>query len=212
MACWRGAPRPTCGGFFVVEMQGVMPLVQSRWGRGTSGVQAFESQLEWNLGYMGNAGTRWAFGSTISIGTGANGALTGLRARARRWLGPQQSLELEAGTFFTQALFNPGDLTGLTAGVRFNLGDRGSLFVRWDGVDVPAASFPANSELRIVGAAPGDGSRSGIANQPPGETGGFRQAIHVGVGTGSTWAVATTAALGVGYLVLMAILLNSGYS
>ncbi len=190
MTCWQGAPLPACGGFFVVEMQGVMPLVQSQRRLGDRSFQTFESQLEWNLGYMGNVGSLWAVGATVSIGSGAQGTLRGLRARARRWLGPQRSLELEGGMFRTHAFSQPGDLTGVTAGVRFNLGDRGSLFVRWDGVDVPAFSF--------------DGTR------PPSEGGGFKQALHVGVGTGSTWALATTGALALGSMILFAILDSGG--
>ena len=131
MACWQGAPRPTCGGFVIVEMQGVLPLAQSQRGQTGSGLETFDSQLEWNVGYLGNVGNRWAVGATVSLGTGAGGVLTGLRARARRWLGPQHSLELEGGMLRTQAMFQPGDLTGVTAGVRFNVADRGSLFVRW---------------------------------------------------------------------------------
>ena len=179
MTCWQGAPLPACGGFFVFEMQGVMPLVQSQ--TRVYDFRTFESYFEWNLGYMGNVGTLWAVGATVSIGAGAGDALTGLRARARRWLGPQRSLELEGGMFRS---FQHGDLTGVTAGVRFNLGDRGSLFVRWDGIDVPAFSS----------ARPA----------------GFKQALHVGVGTGSTWALATTGALGLGVLTLVAIVLGTG--
>ena len=189
MACWRGAPRPTCGGFFVVEMQGVMPLFQSHWGQVDSSRQTFESQVEWNLGYMENVSTHWAVGATLSMGPGAHGVLTGLRARARRWLGPQRSLELEGGTFRTQAHHQSGDVAGFTAGVRFNLGDRGSFFVRWDGVDVPGILCPPNG-----------------ARHP----GGFQQAIHVGVGTGSTWAVGTTVALGLGYLAVIMLIVTSG--
>lgn len=184
MACWRGAPRPTCGGFFVVEMQSVMPLFQSHRGQvdWSHSYQMFKSQVEWNLGYMENVTTHWAVGATLSMGSGADGVLTGLKARARRWLGPQRSLELEGGTFRKQAHHRSGDVTGFTAGARFNLGDRGSFFVRWDGVDVPGFLYP-----------------------PPGapHPGGFQQAIHVGVGSGSTWAVGTTAALGLGYLALI---------
>lgn len=189
MACWRGAPRPTCGGFFVVEMQGVMPLFQSHLGEVDTSRQTFESQVEWSLGYMENVSTHWAVGATLSMGPGAHGVLTGLRARARRWLGPQRSLELEGGTFRTQARHRSGDLAGFTAGARFNLGDRGSFFVRWDGVDVPGFLYPPNG-----------------AHHP----GGFQQAIHVGVGSGSTWAVGTTAALGLGYLALIMLVVTSG--
>ncbi len=195
VVCWRGAPRPSCLGFFLVEMQGVMPLAQSEQGQPDASLRTFESRLEWNLGYMANVSQKWAIGGSVTVGTGASDVLAGVRGRVRRWLGPEHSVELEVGVVRLQRPFRLGDLSGLTAGLRYNVQDRGSLFVRWDAVDAPPFSFPR-------------GSWGG----PPDDPGGFRQAIHVGVGTGSSWALVTTGALGVGYLVLLGLLFNSGFS
>ena len=188
MGCWRGAPRPACGGFFLVEAQGVFPFlgttrVQSYPGGPDFHVESFESRLEWNLGYMVNVSPRWAVGGALSLGTGSYDALTGLRARARRWVGPQLSLELQGGLVLTHAHnYGGGILRGLTTDARINIGDRGSFFVRWDGVNVPLQRTPTGEVW---------------------DTGGFQQALHVGVGTGSTWTAVGTGALALWYTVLL---------
>lgn len=187
MACWRGQPPPRCGGFFLAEMQGVLPLARPSRQPYAPFVEAFDARLEWNLGYMVNVTDRWAVGGAVSLGPGAEDVLTGLKARVRRWLGPELSVELEGGMLRTRAGFP--DASGFTADARLNVADRGSLFVRWEGVDVPSFSNPFSPF--------------------PDNPGGFEQAVYVGAATGSTWAVATTGALGVGYLVVVAFVAHS---
>jgi hypothetical protein len=195
MICWRGAPPPACGGFFLIEAQGAFPLVSSAetvsFPGGTPVERdAFESRLEWNLGYMVNVSPAWAVGGAVTLGTGSYDALTGVRARARRWLTPQMSVEVESGMLVTHAanLGGARPLRGFTADARLNVGDHGSFFLRWDAVDVPAA--PAYG-----GFVP--------------HSGGLEQALYVGVGTGSTWTVAGTAVLGLWYAFVIAALVTS---
>ena len=188
MTCWRGAPRPACGGFFLVEAQGVFPLLSTTRLQGSPGgpsfrVESFESRLEWNLGYMLNVSQDWAVGGALSLGTGSYDALTGVRARARRWLSPQLSVELQGGVVLTHAHNSGPDVRkGLTADARLNIGDRGSFFLRWDGVQVPQERT-ASGEIW--------------------DSGGFQQALHVGVGTGSTWTAIGTGALALWYTFLL---------
>lgn len=187
-ACWHGAPPPTCGGFFIVEAQGVFPLVSSgrsfRIGNGHLIEQrAFESRLEWNLGYMTNVSPRWAVGGALSVGTGSYDALTGLRARVRRWLHPQLSLELQGGLVRTHAANVAGGVVdGVSADVRLNVRDHGSFFVRWDGVPVPQRLHWDGTLLPAT----------------------FENALIVGVGTGSTWTVVGSGLLGLWYLAAIA--------
>ena len=188
MTCWRGAPRPACGGFFLVEAQGVFPLLATTRLLDFSGgrsvrVESFESCLEWNLGYMVNVSPDWAVGGALSLGTGSYDALTGVRARVRRWLGPQLSVEMQGGVVLTHARnFGLGVRKGATADARLNIGDHGSFFVRWDGVHVPPQRTPDDQIW---------------------DSGGFQQALHVGVGTGSTWTAIGTGALALWYTFLL---------
>lgn len=188
--CWRGAPPPACHGFFLVEAQGVFPLVSSTRpapapGTAYGRVSYFESRLEWNLGYMFNVAEEWALGGTVSLGSGSYDALTGLRLRARRWLGPQLSVELGAGSILTHGNNLAGGVThGISVDARFNVADRGSLFVRWDAIGVPENPFSFDP--------------SGYADE-----GGARHALLVGVGAGSTYAVVGTALMGLGLLLLL---------
>jgi len=73
---------------------------------------------------------------------------------------------------------------------RINIQDRGSFFLRWDGVDAPP--------LRVIGDPDGP---------PPMSESGFENALYAGVAVGSDWAAIATAAGGVGYLVLLGVFL-----
>lgn len=184
--CWRGAP--SCAGYFLVEAQGILPvLATTRVQRFAGGmehdVEAFEQQLEWNLGYMVGVSPAWAVGGAVTLGTGSYDALTGLKLRVRRWLTDEVSAELEGGAVFTHG-HNAGEVrAGPTVDVRLNVADYGSLFVRWDGVDL----LPQTN-----------------ASGETWDEGGFQHALFVGVGTGSTPTVVGTAALGLAYVILLA--------
>jgi hypothetical protein len=191
VGCLRGRPRPACKSFWIVEMQGNTPLAQTRrdltYGDGSSwAVDSFEHVLEWNLGHMVNIGTSFAVGGVVTAGSGSDEPLTGLKVRARRWLSPNVSVELEGGMVRTNASHSvyPA-VTGGTADVRLNIRDQGSFYVRWDGV-----TLPAQGDLLPGGVDPG----------------GFHQAFSVGVGLGSVPALAGTGALGLGLVVLWAML------
>jgi hypothetical protein len=192
IGCWRGRPLPACRGFFVVEAQGSMPVWSSRSTIriATFRPETFESQLDWNLGFMVNVSEWWAVGGVITVGTGSSDPLTGIKARARRWIQPGLSAEIQAGALRTDAAggFAQTPLWGATADARLNVKDWGSLFVRWDGVDVPAQASPDGDVF---------------------EEGRFHQGLYVGAGAGSTWAVAGTAA---GFVVLLALVSSVDWS
>lgn len=176
-ACWRGQPLPACAGFFLVEAQVSLPVYSGSrevaFSRGSTFDRAtFETRMDWNLGYMVNVAPEWAVGGMLTLGLHAPDPLTGISARVRRWLRDDVSVEVGAGALRTHghsALRE--ELWGGTADARINLADRGSFFVRWDGVGVPA------SDNTSVGAEPES----------------FQQAFYVGVAAGSTWAVVGSA-------------------
>lgn len=175
--CWRGQPLPTCAGFFLVEAQLSHPLYSGlhdlTFGDGSTFRQkTFETRVDWNLGYMVNVAPEWAAGGMLTLGLHAPGPLTGISARLRRWLRDDLSVEVGAGALRTHGhtALRQG-LWGGTADARINFADRGSLFVRWDGVGLPASSNPS------LGAEPAT----------------FQQGLYVGAALGSTWAVAGSA-------------------
>lgn len=192
IGCFRGRPLPDCRSFWIVEMQGSTPLAQTERGVTWSGGQtvareAFDHVLEWNLGHMANLTPTFALGGVVTAGTGSDGPFTGLKLRARRWLTSEVSLEVEGGLMQTNAMNTrfPAE-TGGTADVRLNIRDQGSFYVRWDGVTL--------SE-QVLGPDYAD-------------PGGFQQALSVGVSAGSVPALVGSGALGLGYLVLIALFIG----
>jgi len=187
--CFRGRPLPACRSFWIVEMQGYTPLTQTTrfvdyGGYGPVPIEAFEDQLEWNFGHMANLTPGFALGGVFTLGTGGgSGAFAGLKARARRWLGQNVSVELEAGLLRTGVTYP--ETNGVTADARLNISDHGSFFVRWDAVDVS--------------------SRDGGYYYS--DTGGLQQALSVGAGLGSKPALFATGAAALGYLIVVSILL-----
>jgi hypothetical protein len=140
---------------------------------------------------MANVHAHWALGGTVSLGTGADDLFTGVRARARRWLTPDFSLEVETGLVRGHAnhTWYPSK-TGFSAGVRFNIQDYGSVFVRYDrfgatGADDVSGPF----EPRVTGQ---------------------QHFVRGGVGLGSKAALVGTGAVAAVYVVLIAILASSG--
>jgi hypothetical protein len=125
---------------------------------------------------MRNVSDSWALGGTVSFGSGSVGPVTGLRVRARRWLDPFSSLELEAGSRASNVgeLVGTGSVWGPSVGTRVNLRERVSVFVRWDGV-----------------RAPGGTDRSGAEMDPA-----FQHGFYVGAALGSTWTLVGSAVLG----------------
>lgn len=190
VGCLRGRPLDACRSFWIIEMQGQTPLAQTTrevvyGGDVPSGLTAFESELEWNLGHMVNVTPKLAVGGVVSAGTnGGSGVLAGLKVRVRRWLTEDISLEVEGGLLRTEDRYPVAH--GVTADLRVNVRDQGSFFVRWDGVDIAPLRAPGGSYF---------------------DPGGFEQALSVGVGLGSVPALVGTGALGLGYVILLATFL-----
>ena len=179
VGCFRGRPLPACKSFWIVEMQGSAPVAQtSRTVRvysdpARSGLPqlfeyqqtAFESVLEWNLGHMANLGGKYALGGVATVGTGNGGnGLTGLKARLRRWLSSDVSLEAEDGASWSNAQ-NTKQSIGGTAALRFNIRDQGAFYIRWDGLPLPEESPPSGGRYY--------------------DPGGMQHALSVGVSAGS---------------------------
>lgn len=188
IGCFRGRPLPACKSFWIVEMQGTTPLAQTtRQVAYSDGlpvpVESYESQLEWNLGHMANLNPKFALGGVITLGTPGGSLLSGIKARARRWLNDDVSIELEGG-WRTADQYPRGN--GATADLRLNVRDQGSFFLAWDGKVLPRQEFPGSFL----------------------DPGGFAQAFSVGAGLGSVPALVGTGALGLGVLIVLAILIS----
>lgn len=194
VGCLRGRPLPACRSFWIVEMQGSTAVIQTTrlvsYGQGfETGTEAFDERLEWNLGHMVNLTPTFAFGGVLTVGNGNTDALTGVRVRARRWLSPNVSMELQGGLLRTTAggAAYPG-VNGGTVDLRLNIRDQGSFFVRWDGVSLP--------EKRVTD--------SWVFHDP----GGFHHGLSVGASAGSVPALVGTGALGLAYTILLALWWN----
>ena len=103
--CFNGSRLPVCSNFLIVEMQGILPAVETSrtvtWQGGQMADQSvFEDRLEWHLGVMHNVDERWAVGGAVGLGTGAAGALTSLTARGRRWLTDDVAVDVSGGLLF----------------------------------------------------------------------------------------------------------------
>lgn len=188
VGCLRGRPLPACKTFWIVEMQGSTPLAQTSrtvvyGGDIQEGSDAFDQVLEWNLGHMVNLSPTFAVGGELTLGTGNTDVLTGMRLRARRWLGKDLSVELEGGLLRTDAGQSryPG-VYGGTVDVRFNIRDQGSFYVRWDALDLEEQSFDWMFD-----------------------PGGFHHALSLGASAGSVPALVGTGALGLAWTILFAI-------
>lgn len=139
VGCLHGAPPPTCSTFWIVEFQ-----ASTGWrvGENQTRPDPFSDDgftwYEWNVGHMINLGDRWALGGAVSLGNGSNDVFNGVRVRMRRWIRPQMSLEVEGGMAKSDGghgRYRP--LTAPSAGVRFNIQDKGSLFLRYDAFGTP---------------------------------------------------------------------------
>jgi len=209
MGCFRGRPLPACKSFWIVEMQVSQPIVQTsrtvldfypEYDAQYPGYDvgrrlpvsvyedqrtAFSSVLEWNLGHMVNLGENFALGGVVTGGTGNGGSgLTGLKMRVRRWVGPDFSVEVEAGAMWGNAQYVERSAGG-TAALRFNIRDQGAFYLRWDVLPLQERSRPGE-----------------YGHFDPG---GTQHALSVGVSAGSVPALVATGTLGVTLAVWIAI-------
>jgi hypothetical protein len=195
VGCFRGETRPTCASFWLIELQGSTALLAPNYlvqeADYSYRVDESEAQYELTLGHMANLNRDWAVGGAVSLGTGADDAFTGFRGRVRRWVSPDLSLEFEAGLARDRGNYGwYSPTTGFSTGLRFNIQDYGSVFVRYDGYRaVDPDSFFGPYESSFAGS---------------------RHFVRGGVGLGSKAAVAGTGLLAVGYVVLLGIVLASG--
>lgn len=184
--CWRGQSPPACRDFAIFELEWGAAVASTKVAHESSAVTTeypvFENELKWHLGAMRNVSKEWAVGGTVSLGTGSPSALTGIRFRARRWLAPSASAELEAGVVDTGIIqrFGSGLGWGPTVGARLNMGDQLSVFTRWEGAYAQAGS---DEYFR---------RRAGV-----------HHGLYLGASAGSTMAAIGTGVLGI--LALLAL-------
>lgn len=204
IGCFRGKPLPECKSFWIVEMQGLTPLLQNSrtltyWGERGGGVVdtlysdtgTFGARLEWNMGHMLNVGGGYAVGGIFTLGVGENVSLTGIRLRGRKWLSRDVSLELEGGRVLSDANGSRGgEVRGWTGDLRLNIRDQGSFFVRYDGLTLPEQSLSFDDSSGQF------------------DPGGAQHALLVGVSAGSWPAVAGSGLLGLIMAVFIAGLEN----
>jgi hypothetical protein len=195
--CFDGGRLPRCRTFVIAEMQGVMRLAQSsrlvRWTDDdqypAQPVTAWdEDGLQWELGVMHNVSDRWALGGAARLGDGSTGALTGLTARGRRWVTDKIGVDASAGVTFVSAS-SPGDYgrkIGFSGDARLNFSDDAYFGLRYEQVPMKRGSGP----------------NGGF------DAGGEQRALSLLLGVGSEWAVAGSAALGLG---LVLFLINGNF-
>lgn len=177
--CWQGQALPACRGFVIFELEGAWAVASTTVVHESSAASTeypvFRDELKWHLGAMRNVSEDWALGATLSLGTGSPGPLTGIRVRARRWLRPPMSAELELGAVDTgiNDRFGSGSGWGPTFGARLNMRDQVSVFARWEG-----AYAEAGSDTYFEREA------------------GFHQGLYVGASAGSMVALGGTVVLG----------------
>lgn len=188
VGCFRGRPLPECKSIWIVEMQAATPLAQTS--RTIQYPDASEDRreefvrvLQWNLGHMVNVGDDWGIGGVVTLGTNTERWLSGLEARIRRWVNPHLSIEAEGGALLSNGTSGG---KGATAALRFNVRDQGSIYLRWDMLRIPELT-----------------SDSGVF-----DPGGTQHGLSFGVGVGSLPALVGTGVLGIGALVLTALILG----
>jgi hypothetical protein len=194
IGCFRGKPLPACKSFWIVEMQGFIPIAQTTRTVTSGGggdeysypAKAFDNALEWNLGHMVNVGHGYALGGIFTVGSGNSDPLTGIKLRGRKWLGENLSLELEAGLLRSDADgARFAGVNGWTSDLRLNIRDQGSFFVRYDGVSLAQDAFPQYGYF---------------------DPGGSHHGFSLGASAGSVPALVGSGALGLAIVVLFALL------
>jgi hypothetical protein len=135
---------------------------------------------------MHNVSERWAIGGTARLGPGGGErAVTGLALRGRRWLTDDVALDVSTGATFVEhsTATTWGHETGLMADARINFRDDAYVGLRFEEIALDPFTDPHGGYDR----------------------GGRARALSLLLGTGSEWALGTSAALGLGLLALIAL-------
>jgi len=119
--CFRGHPLPQCKSFMVTEFGVYYRLVASP--KPASG--SFEEGAFWttmDLGWMRNISQKYAAGGSFFVGTDVeNKVRIGMRAKIRRWLRPDLSLDFAPGVLY--GLQSEDSHLGFSGQLGLNLGD-----------------------------------------------------------------------------------------
>lgn len=147
-ACFRGQPKPRCGGFWIVEFTGGARLNQQN-SLSTGGSPVYAA---WSLGYMQNLGPRSALGAALKVSADDDGSFYGPVLRYRRWLDSSWSLDLSPGLLLggNRNLSQPR-FPSVTADAVLNWGDRVGLLVGVDAIRDAggATSWEGHAGLRF---------------------------------------------------------------
>ena len=192
IGCFRGQRIDTCSSFWLIEMQALTPLVQTSRVVERGSPFYFDDQIwhfafEWNVGHMWNVNRDWAFGGMVTASTQPQGVLGGLRARARRWITDDLSVESAIGYARVNGrTLSEGNDHGISADLRLNIRDQGSFFLRWDYANLKE-------------------TRRGQFGDDYYDPGGAQHALSIGVGSGSVPALIGTGTLFVGLAILIGL-------
>lgn len=121
--CFRGAPRPACSGFTVLEFTGGFRL-----NRKPAPTDQANVLFDWDFGYLHNVSPRAAVGASYRLLADSDGNRHGPMLRYRRWLEGRTSVDLGAGVyiggqdnFVPLAFPSPTIDAGVTFGDRFGV-------------------------------------------------------------------------------------------
>ena len=121
--CFRGQPRPHCGGFTILEFAAGTRLKTSVAHSGYDEANRF--YLSWSGGYLHNLGVRSSLGAAFKVAADDDGDRYGPVLRYRQWLGNTWSLDLGPGLIMGGTDNVPGRLfPSLMLDLAINWGDR----------------------------------------------------------------------------------------
>jgi hypothetical protein len=165
-ACFRGKPAPQCDSFWITEAGYTHNLIA------TSNMdnQTQVHYLSGELGWMVNGSGGWAYGGTAWFGFLADFNIEprfGVKARVRRWLSQDLSLDISPGLLVTGQSGSDGVVLGFTGHVGLSVADKVIFLTQVEFVDRAYAddfawylgfrlgSQPAVLATTAVGAAMG---------------------------------------------------------
>jgi hypothetical protein len=215
--CFTGRPLPECAGFWIFELRGQLPFVnttrvyESIYYDSIQGSQSdrrdvreFGNSLGWELGYLWNLNERWAAGATLGIEFGHPAYHYAARARVRRWVGEGGvSLEATPGLFTSDAYSTSGSLLGFTVDLRVNIQDQGYLGARYDLLSSPRSEREYGYDSQV-------NTEPVFVDVTDIDPGGTHHAFYLTVGLGSKPALWGSGALVVGVLALLGIFAAGG--
>jgi len=167
--CWRGHPAPECRSFLITETALVARLDDYPFQRGTSW-----AGVTFDLGWMKNVSTTSAVGFSGYALSSDPSQRFGIRARYRRWLSRNTSIDLSPGILLSgEDNLIDYDPPGVVAGATLNAGDLVALTVEGE-----------YSRFKDYGSGPGPVTAQGRSDMT------WRAGAKLGSGLGLTGGLA----------------------